>query len=1116
MNLKIKSCFVLGNIFLSSICLSGIATAQISSDGTTPTTVSTDDAVNFLIEGGDRAPGAALRDRSGDNLFHSFRNFSIPNLGSAYFNNSTDISNIFSRVTGGSISEIQGLIRANGTANLFLINPAGIVFGENASLNIGGSFFASTAESIVFEDGIEFSAIEPQEAPLLTINITPGLQYGTNPLPIEVQGGNLRVTPGQTLGLLGGDLIINGGSLTASGGRVELGGLSESGIVEIRESVIFPPGVARGNVSLTNTTLVDVTSVNGGSIAINAADFQMSEESTLQAGLTSGGSTTEAISGDITINTVGNINLSERSLIANEVETDAVGNGGKIEITTNSLSLTGGSRIQTETDAVGSSGEININANSNINISGYAEERFFSGILTIPAVEADGDGGNINIETNNLFLTESGRISIETKGAGNSGNLNIQATGDIEITGANPDGLVSRFDGEVDRTATGNGGNIFIETTNLRLIDGGRISVETESASNAGNLEIKATGDVEIIGSTVDEVVSRLDAEVNNTAMGNGGNISIEAHNLRLIDGGRISFETEGEGNAGNLNIKTTGDVELRGASNRFVSRFDGDVEGTATGNGGNISIEAHNLRLIDGGRISFETEGKGNGGNLTIKTTGDMEIIGIDLDSRLFSRIDGDVDDDAMGNGGNISIETTNLRLINGGRITLETEAQGNAGDLTIQARGDIDIIGVHPLGPVSLIDADVDDTAVGNGGSVSIETTNLRLIDGGRISVETDGVGNAGNLEIVATESVQIVGNSFQPDPSGLEAEVSRFATGDGGDISIQTNYLLLSEGGRISANTDGMGRGGVVTINATDVELVGISDDGRSISRIEATSSTDATAGNLNINTQNLSVSDRAELTVSGLSSGDAGNLNINANNIFLDNQGSLQAQVAVGNQGNINLETKLLLLRNGGNITTNASAQATGGNININILNLVALENSDITANALQGKGGNIFVNAQGIFLSPDSQITASSEFGIDGVVTLNTPDIDSKLGIRQLPTDTTDAGKQIAQGCAWTLSSSFYVIGRGGIMGDPGSISRDDKPLADVRDLSEFTTSARSHEDREMVEEAVNKPIVEANAMIINEEGNVELVAIVPNPNSSEDLSDVTCSGQITH
>ena len=160
--------------FISSLLTIGMvfpAFSQVTSDNTTNTTVNTN-GNNFNILNGIQ---------KGNNLFHSFKEFSIPKGGSATFQNSSAIVNIINRVTGGNISNIDGLIKASGSANLFLINPAGIVFGENAKLDIGGSFIGSTAESILFEDGFNYSAIVSQATPLLTVSVPLGLQMGINP-----------------------------------------------------------------------------------------------------------------------------------------------------------------------------------------------------------------------------------------------------------------------------------------------------------------------------------------------------------------------------------------------------------------------------------------------------------------------------------------------------------------------------------------------------------------------------------------------------------------------------------------------------------------------------------------------------------------------------------------------------------------------------------------------------------------------------------------------------------------------------------------------------------------------------------------------------------------------
>ena len=189
--------------------------------------------------------GGATR---GANLFHSFEQFSVRNGGEAYFNNAANIQNIISRVTGGSISNIDGLLRANASANLFLLNPNGIIFGPNASLNIGGSFVGSTASSLNFADGNQFSATAPQTTPLLTVSVPLGLQYGGNAGSIQVQGNGqgiwtttelidttvgLRVQPNQTLAIVGGDIALSGGTLKTAGGRIELGSVTGPNLVSL-------------------------------------------------------------------------------------------------------------------------------------------------------------------------------------------------------------------------------------------------------------------------------------------------------------------------------------------------------------------------------------------------------------------------------------------------------------------------------------------------------------------------------------------------------------------------------------------------------------------------------------------------------------------------------------------------------------------------------------------------------------------------------------------------------------------------------------------------------------------------------------------------------------------
>lgn len=550
---------------------------------------------------------------------------------------------------------------------------------------------------------------------------------------------------------------------------------------------------------------------------------------------------------------------------------------------------------------------------------------------------------------------------------------------------------------------------------------------------------------------------------------------------------------------------------------------------------GGNIEIQARNLNVKSGSVINANTLGATEGGILRIRATESIEVSAtreevLDLPgfrvrstrSNLATRVFGTADGNDLiietkelkvagfafisassigaGNAGDVLLDVERLQVLDGAQIGSATARSGNGANLTVKAQS-IEIIGFRE-GTSGLVSSGLfvssQRQSTGNAGNITIDTEQLKIAQGGTITAATLGDGNAGKITIRATVvEVRDAVVDFTGQFGGIISAVGRDAQGDGGDISITTVGLRVLDGGQIIASTSGTGKAGKIDIEAREIEVRGVSEDGQFFSSISAFSTTDAAAGSIEINTTNLTVGNTAEISVSG-GTGDSGNLTITANSINLDHQGSLKAEVAAGNQGNIELKSDLLLLRHHSNITTDASGTATGGNIFVETINLVALENSDITANAIAGQGGNIIITAQGIFLSPDSQITASSEFGIDGVVDINSPETDPSNGLLELPEDITDPSQQISAGCSAVTKSSFIVTNRGGIPPNPEDYQKTSRVWVDVEDWpgnrKRRNTTSRPSQDSAI--RTKRKPIIEANALMVDENGNLELVAIV--------------------
>jgi filamentous hemagglutinin family protein len=452
--------------------------AQIAADGTLPTLVQSPDLLNFEILNGDR---------QGNNLFHSFSQFSVPSGGSAHFQNAVDVRNIIGRVTGGIPSNIEGLIRANGDANLFLINPSGIVFGAGARLDIGGSFFATTGDRIQFADNTVFSALDTNPNPLLTISAPIGLQLGGVPGAIALQpGADLWTQPGRGISLVGGEIQMTDSDLEARGGRIELASFAGAGTVGLTAvgtsfRLGVPADLPRADIRLSNTATVDVRAVVGGEIAVYARDLNLSGESDLLAGVTGVGNLNTR-AGDINVDATGTIRFNSGSYISNELAANSVGNYGDININTGSLIGTQEGVVSTTSRGRGQGGNIRIQAQDAIRFEGED-----SGIFSELARDAVGQGGNITITTGTLSLLPGGVISSSVHRAeGNGGNINIQASGAVLLqrTDLEPySGIISEvFIGR------GNGGNIDINAASLSVINSELIAgLYDGSVGNAGN-----------------------------------------------------------------------------------------------------------------------------------------------------------------------------------------------------------------------------------------------------------------------------------------------------------------------------------------------------------------------------------------------------------------------------------------------------------------------------------------------------------------------------------------------------------------------------------------------------------------------------------------------------
>ncbi|MEO0645910.1 MAG: filamentous hemagglutinin N-terminal domain-containing protein [Cyanobacteria bacterium J06650_10] len=672
------------SLFLGYGLFAAPATAQsITVDGSTPTTLSNGPSgctgTCTLITGGSQDGNG-----TGSNLFHSFSNFNVEENSTVTFED-PGATNIFSRVTGSTPSNIEGKLSVEGqlgrtsTANLFLINSHGILFSDTAELNIGGSFLATTSESFLFENNGQFSTTDPSQIPsLLTVSTPIGIQFGVTPGQIELRGtGNnllyssrgirrnfftpptsgLSVPTGESIALLGSDIRLQGSNLIAENGQIEVGSIGSNEFVAFTDKNSqwqFGYDQVSGfrEISLSELSGIDVSGSDAGSIHLQGRQISVEGGSALLAQVTSSGNGNIVIDASEKLQLTG-VNLAPppngpfmQSSIYVEIASTATGDGNSsLIVNSPNIDIRDGAQIGLTMAGAGQAGNLQILEAETISVDGLSNvgpSSIFTTVAPLPNTSATARGGNLTIDTEEFFITNGANIAANTFGPGQGGNLQIDAD-TIQVTGFG-----------IANTPTG---PITVPTV-----------IETASLTSP------------------DDLIGRPSSAIpSGNGSGSSGSATLNTRQLLVADGGQIRTGTNSNNPAGELVVDASESVELSGRTSDGRSGiFSSAREGSGTG--GSITVDTPQLSILNGATInagnfpssdtSSRTDGTGPAGNITLKA----QSILLNNDGLITA-------DTVMGDRANVTIRTEDIILRNGSEITTDATGTASGGNISIDA---------------------------------------------------------------------------------------------------------------------------------------------------------------------------------------------------------------------------------------------------------------------------------------------------------------------------------------------------------------------------------------------------------------------------------------------
>jgi len=631
----------------------------------------------------------------------------------------------------------------------------------------------------VFNNGVEFSSANPLAVPLLTVNIPVGLRFRENPGAIVnassvtqvIEGTTLpvglAVPPGQTLALVGGDLIFNNGFASAFSGNIQLGSVASPGVVSFN---ITPIGLGLdytnvenfGNIELSGLSVVTASGPGGGAIALRGENVTLRDQSSLVS------------------DTLGSLD------------------GRGINIEAARFSLLGRGFVASGTNGSGAGGPINVRTAENIEIKGIGFEDFRRRILEPGAAQKQPDvtdrqstittgtlgvgrAGEIALDTKRLTIRDGAAILNPTVGTGEGGGVTIRAKESVEI---NASGLLTTT------FSSANAGSIAIETGQLSVTDGAFVSPSTLGGGNSGNLIVRASDSVIVARDRSDSPLN-TGLATNSVGTGMAGNIEINTRSLRIEAGASISSSSgvntkervipEG-GPGGNITVKASDSVEVLGTAAGSIPYPSAIGAGTfGSGKGGDVTLNARRLILRDGGSILASTLGAGDAGNLTVTASESVEIAGtttIGFPSSL-STASGDFLIQTLfrlpppsGAAGSLSIATGRLSVRDGAGVSVRSLGTGAGGSINVFA----DSIALNTKGSID------GTTRLGTGANITLLARDIQLRNNSQITTDAF-AGEGGNITL---NSALLVGQN--------NSDITAYArSAAGGRVNVNVRSIL-----------------------------------------------------------------------------------------------------------------------------------------------------------------------------------------------------------------------------------------------------------------------------------------------------------------------------------